>query len=200
MSEPITTEEKYARAVNSSHLEMRPGMDAISVIIAAGWVRDGLGTILYRLRTEHDAAKGDIRRIASQHEASPTDAALVAGKLKSLHSATLAVRRFAINSAKRHAGLLRYHGDDAPEIAVRALGYWLDPLCHSCNGRGFLGGSGVPVEVCKHCHGSGRTLPRLSKTEAGQHFGYLLISEFERKTTRVGELIKRHLRQVDPHL
>jgi hypothetical protein len=195
MSEPITTEEKYARAVNSSHLEMRPGMDAISVIIAAGWVRDGLGTILYRLRTEHDAAKGDIRRIASQPEASQTDAALVAGKLKSLHSATLAVRRFAINSAKRHAGLLRYHGDDAPEVAVRALGYWLDPLCHSCNGRGFSGGTGTPVEVCKHCHGSGRTLPRLSKTEAGQQFGYLLISEFERKTTRVGELIKRHLRQ-----
>ena len=195
MTEPITTEERYARAIGSSHLEVTPHMDAISVIIAAGWVKENLGTILYRLRTEHDAAKGDIRRIASQPEASQTDAALVAGKLKSLHSATLAVRRFAINSAKRHAGLLRYHEDDAPEVAVRALVYWLDPLCHSCNGRGFSGGTGTPVEVCKHCHGSGRTLPRLSKTEAGQQFGYLLISEFERKTCRVGELIKRHLRQ-----
>jgi len=195
MSEPITTEERYARAIGSSHLDVTPHMDAISVIIDAGWVRDGLGTILYRLRTEHDSAKGDLRRIARQKEANPTDTALVAGKLKSLHSATLAVRRFAINSAKRHAGRLRYHGDDAPEIGVRALGYWLDPLCHSCNGRGFSGGSGTPVEVCKHCHGSGRTLPRLSKDKAGQEFGYLLISEFERKTTRVGELIKRHLRQ-----
>lgn len=195
MSEPISTEEKYARAVNSSHLEMKPGMDAISVIIAAGWVRDGLGTILYRLRTEHDAAKGNLRRIAALPEVSSADANLVASQLKSLHAATLAVRRFAINSAKRHAGRMRYHGDDAPEVGVRALGYWLDPLCHTCNGRGFLGGSGVPVEVCKHCHGSGRTLPKLSKSEAGQQFGYLLISEFERKTTRVGEQIKRYLRQ-----
>lgn len=195
MSEPITTEEKYARAVNSSHLEMRPGMDAISIIIAAGWVRDGLGTILYRLRTEHDVAKGNLRRIANQQTVSHTDASMVAGQLKSLHAATLAVRRFAINSAKRHAGALRYHGDDAPEIATRALAYWLDPLCHTCNGRGFLGGSGVPVEVCKHCHGSGRMLPRLSKSKAGQDFGYLLISEFERKTSRVGEQIKRYLKQ-----
>jgi hypothetical protein len=170
-------------------------MDAISVIIAAGWVRDGLGTILYRLRTEHDVAKGNIRRYLKMDAPSQIDAAQIASQLKSLHSATLAVRRFAINSAKRHAGRLRYHGDDAPEIGVRALGYWLDPLCHSCNGRGFSGGSGTPVEVCKHCHGSGRTLPRLSKDKAGQEFGYLLISEFERKTTRVGELIKRHLRQ-----
>ena len=195
MSEPITTEEKYARAVTSSHLEMLPGMDAISIIIAAGWVRDGLGTILYRLRTEHDCAKGNLRRMANQHHISPSDVHLIASQLKSLHSATLAVRRFAINSAKRHAGRLRYHGEDAPEIGTRALGYWLDPLCHSCNGRGFLGGSGVPVEVCKHCHGSGRTLPKLSKSKEGQEFGYLLISEFERKTTRVGEQIKRYLKQ-----
>ncbi len=195
MSEPITTEERYARAIGSSHLEVTPHMDAISVIIAAGWVRDGLGTILYRLRTEHDAARGNLRRLSNPHAISQTDAQLVAAQLKSLHSATQAVRRFAIKSAKRHAGLLRYHGDDAPEVGVRALGYWLDPLCHSCNGRGFSGGTGTPVEVCKHCHGSGRTLPRLSKTEAGQQFGYLLSSEFERKTCRVGELIKRHLRQ-----
>lgn len=195
MSEPITTEEKYARAVNSSHLEMRPGMDAISIIIAAGWVRDGLGTILYRLRTEHDVAKGNLRRMARAQEISQADTHLVASQLKSLHSATLAVRRFAINSAKRHAGRLRYHGEDAPEIGVRALGYWLDPLCHACNGRGFSGGTGTPVEVCKHCHGSGRTLPRLSKAKEGQEFGYLLISEFERKTNRVGEQIKRYLRQ-----
>ena len=195
MSEPISTEEKYARAVNSSHLEMRPGMDAVSVIIAAGWVRDGLGTILYRLRTEYDCAKGNLRRIANNETISSADAHLVASQLKSLNSATLAVRRFAINSAKRHAGRLRYHGEDAPEIGTRALGYWLDPLCHSCNGRGFLGGSGVPVEVCKHCHGSGGTLPRLSKSKAGQEFGYLLISEFERKVCRVGEQIRRYLKQ-----
>lgn len=195
MSEPITTEEKYARAVNSSHLEMRPGMDAVSVIIAAGWVRDGLGTILYRLRTEHDCAKGNLRRIANNETISSADAHLVASQLKSLHSATLAVRRFAINSAKRHAGQLRYHGEDAPEIATRALAYWLDPLCHHCGGRGFCGGTGTPVEVCRHCHGTGRTQPRFSKSEAGQQFAYLLISEMERKTARVGEQIKRYLKQ-----
>lgn len=177
MSEPITTEEKYARAVNSSHLEMRPGMDAVSVLIAAGWVRDSLGTSLYRLRAEYDT----VRRTGEAP--------------KTLHSVTQAVRRFAINSAKRHAGSLRYHGDDAPEIAERALAYWLDPLCHHCNGRGFCGGVGTPVEVCRHCHGTGRTQPRFSKSEAGQQFAYLLISEMERKTARVGEQIKRYLKQ-----
>jgi len=178
MSDPITTEERYARAASSSHLEVTPHMDAISVIIAAGWVRDSLGTMLYRLKVDFDAAKA-CRRTP-----------------QGLPHALEAVERFAIRQGRRHAARMAYRQDDAGDIGARALMYWLDPLCGHCHGRGFCGGSGEPVELCKHCHGSGRTLPKLGKTEDGQHFGYLLVSEFERKTARVGELIKRHLRNA----
>jgi hypothetical protein len=59
--EPPTTAELYGRAVTSSHLRttlFRSG--AIDYVIAAGLLKHGLGTTLYRLRGEYDALRGEI--------------------------------------------------------------------------------------------------------------------------------------------
>lgn len=53
-------EERYGRALESSHL--RPNSEQtgdVDLLIAAGWVSDSLGTMLYRLRLEYDATRGE---------------------------------------------------------------------------------------------------------------------------------------------
>jgi hypothetical protein len=54
-------EERYSRAINSSHLEVTEFAGDIDSLVAAGWVRDSLATTLYRLRVEFDAC--DMRSI-----------------------------------------------------------------------------------------------------------------------------------------
>lgn len=58
----LTVDERYATAVDSSHLEVEPDRRCdVDMLIAAGWVRDGLGTSLYRLRVEWDAVQTEHR-------------------------------------------------------------------------------------------------------------------------------------------
>lgn len=54
-----TLPERYARAMQSTHLEVLVDERcSVDLLVAAGWVKDGLGTMLYRLRTEYDAVRG----------------------------------------------------------------------------------------------------------------------------------------------
>lgn len=47
-------DERYATALNSSHLEMSlEKRGAVDLLVAAGWVRDDLGTRLFRLRKDY---------------------------------------------------------------------------------------------------------------------------------------------------
>lgn len=50
-------EERYARATETTNLTVEERRGAVDLLIAAGWVLDGLGTSLYRLRTEYDGAR-----------------------------------------------------------------------------------------------------------------------------------------------
>ena len=62
-----TLVEQYSRAIGSSHLEVSARTRGdVDVLIAAGWVTNHLGTMLYRLAAEFDAAKGEQTR-ARQH-------------------------------------------------------------------------------------------------------------------------------------
>lgn len=54
-------EERYARSIQSSHLEVTIYPGDVDALIASGWIRDGLATTLYRLRVEFDAC--DMRSI-----------------------------------------------------------------------------------------------------------------------------------------
>jgi hypothetical protein len=77
MIEPTTLAEKYARAINSSHLEVcerRRG--DVDLLIAAGWVPEHVGTMLYRLAVEFDEARGDTAIVRRNHT----------GQLQQVHS------------------------------------------------------------------------------------------------------------------
>ena len=50
--------ERYATAIETTHLEALLKRCPVDYIIAAGWCHDGLGTQMLRLRTEYDAARG----------------------------------------------------------------------------------------------------------------------------------------------
>ncbi|WP_298235902.1 hypothetical protein [uncultured Azohydromonas sp.] len=55
----ITTEERYSRAITSSHLRAGDAASDVDVLIAAGAMRDELGPLLYRLRVELDGVRGE---------------------------------------------------------------------------------------------------------------------------------------------
>lgn len=61
MTERRDLDERYAGAVQTSHLEVKPIRCDVDYLIAAGWAKDGLGTRLFRLATEWDLAGGDYR-------------------------------------------------------------------------------------------------------------------------------------------
>jgi hypothetical protein len=54
--------ERYGSATQSSHLKMQETRCDVDYLIAAGWLRDGLGAQLYRLRTEYDTVRLDMRK------------------------------------------------------------------------------------------------------------------------------------------
>lgn len=61
MTETRELAERYSRAMHSAHLEVGPGRCDVDYLIAAGVVREGLGTRLFRLASEWDMAAGDYR-------------------------------------------------------------------------------------------------------------------------------------------
>lgn len=60
-----TLEERYSRAMSTSHLEVKDRPGDVDMLIAAGWCKETLGTMLYRLRSEFDAVKGGEHAVAS---------------------------------------------------------------------------------------------------------------------------------------
>ena len=52
-------EERYGSAISSAHLEVMLTRCSVDYLIAAGWARDGIGTKLFRLRSEYDSVRGD---------------------------------------------------------------------------------------------------------------------------------------------
>lgn len=62
MTERIELQERYTRAIDSTHLELTEERGALDYVVAAGWVRDGLGTMLFRLMTEFDSVRGEHRQ------------------------------------------------------------------------------------------------------------------------------------------
>jgi hypothetical protein len=212
-----TISERYARATESSHLEMvADRIGDIDVLTASGWISDGLGTSLYRLRAEWDAVRaeqrqaeaqlrysaaaarklGEMHREAAQRAAE--DAALTARALILVRLGTLAHTRDALGRfADVWATRRRYMKPYAvvAKIAGRALDVWLDPQCPVCTGRMFVGELGGPQAICKACGGTGKRPYTLHETSAGHEFGRSLLAEMDRKTDKVDKRLKAYLSQ-----
>jgi hypothetical protein len=112
-------------------------------------------------------------------------------KLRSLPPVREALFSFAV----AHATRTKFMRNDKAvrEITARALDAWLDPLCHVCSGRGFTGGFLRPMVLCPPCHGSGRRVARLGKTEDGEQFGRSLMNEMDRKTQHVSSRMRQFM-------
>lgn len=173
MSDRIDTEERYARALASTHLETKPHRSAIDTLTAAGWANEPLGLRLMRLKIAWDYARAtgwqDGRSFHRQRA-----------------MALVALSRHAINMAKRHATRSRIRDlETVPSIAEAALDYWLDDICPDCRGRGSHGGAGSKQDICRTCHGSGRkTMPAFEHV-----FALTLLAEMDRKAERARERI-----------
>lgn len=60
-TDPPTIAERYQRATHSSHLRVQERRGDVDYLIAAGWLREGLGAVMYRLRVEYDTVRGEMR-------------------------------------------------------------------------------------------------------------------------------------------
>jgi hypothetical protein len=187
--------ERYARAIESSHLEPEAERRCdVDILIAAGWVKEGLGTTLLRARIEFDGLNKRELALAAD---SLTARVYTLASMPTLPKVRNMLGDYAVVLATRRSFM-------APDAAVltiagRALDLWLDPSCHHCDGRGFSGGYQAPMVMCGHCHSSGRrTLHFGPRGEEGHQFGRLLMNEMDRKTQYVERRMRDFLKDWKP--
>lgn len=186
-------EEKYARSIQSSHLEVTEFVGDVDSLIAAGWIQESLATQLYRLRVEFDRC--DKKALAAS-AGSLTDRVLVLSRMTSLIGLRTALFSFTAGVALRHG----IKNVDVMSAMASAMDVWLDPNCPRCDGRGSNGGYGKPSVLCVGrggCSGSGKRRARY-ESDAAHLLGELLLTEISRKTARVNDLMKRFTSQQPP--
>ena len=218
-----TIGERYSSATESSNLRAHPDRPGdVDLMIASGWIADGLATSLYRLRSEFDAVKAEHERIEPElqrqielarmaekderlgievgkaiRQQAKTDALtarlFVLMHLKSLSPCVQRVGNFALAQAARKG--LR-ESVDTGKIAGRVLDVLLDPNCHHCDGRGFNGGThrGEPQVLCKPCRGSGHRRDTVGKTDRERAFAMHLLAQLESVLSDVDRKMRAFLR------
>ena len=185
-----TLAERYSRAMESSHLEVKPERGDVDFLIAAGWTGESLGTDLYRTRMEFDGLN---KRELAQADTSLIARVMALAQMGSLGQTKQTLGRFAM----AHATRAKFNGSAESVMAITgvALDVWLDPNCHHCTGRGFTGGFTSPMAWCSPCQHTGNRRVRLAKSEDAHQFGRSLLNEMDRKCNRVTGLMKRFLAQ-----
>lgn len=202
MSDTPTLEERHACAVHAKRLDSEL-TGAAKTIVRAAWSGETLGGLLLRLKAEFDLIRTNAARVeravCSTRNPPPdvwsvvlTELGLLRMQLPSLTPALEALTSHALRQSRRHAARMRYDQPlEIPGIAMAALGAWLSPSCGHCTGRGVLGSTGGPMAVCRHCGGTGLRAARLHASHDGHEFGRALLTEIERKATRVLEQAAR---------
>lgn len=188
-SDVPTMMERYARALESSHLEMNlERRTQLDVVIAAGWAGDELGARLLRLRAEFDS----VDRSALAHVDGEVAKAMMSGTLNALRPAMALLYRYALRRAAR----VDYRAQEKTiyMIAGHTLAWWLSPHCATCTGRGQVGVFGRPMAICKHCGGTGHRFPRLGKNDKAHDFGRDLHDRMQLKVEQVSRAMARFLK------
>lgn len=184
----MSIEERYGRAINSSHLEVKDTAGDVDVLIAAGWCGDGLGAMLTRLRIEFDAVRGTI----SAAEIGETNRRmLVMMRLRTLREVTAAINEMAAHLARGR----EWPAEVVRGLAWRALSAWLDPNCQHCTGRGFTGGYDGPHVLCRPCGGSGSRRANIGRNDAEREFAARIGVVLEREAGAVKTQMQRYLRE-----
>lgn len=109
-----TLPERYAGAIDSSHLEVLPTRCSVDYLVAAGWVQETLGTALFRLRTEFDAVRGD-------HRLASVVSSEAAHEVRTMTAHAARIRRLAGQEDADSARRYRMDGDaDVSEARAQA--------------------------------------------------------------------------------
>ncbi len=170
-----TIGERYSTACVSSDLRLREVRSDVDYLIAAGLSSSEFGATLFRLRSEFDTVKAQIK---GQGATALIDRVLILSALGSLATARQQLGGYAITIATRRSFM--EPDDKVLKLAGRALDLFLDPTCDKCEGRGKNGGYGSPEILCRACGGSGRRhVSQATKVEAHISFVQNLISFME---------------------
>lgn len=121
--------ERYSRALESTHLELvLDERCSVDMLIACGWVKETLGTELFRLRSEFDAVRGAQHQAQANWQQSMAlvsdlmhSAAADAGRAGQYQAAAQAVREDAENAQLTAKALILVHLKSLPG-ARAALG------------------------------------------------------------------------------
>lgn len=191
-NEVPTIGERYSKATESSDLRVRAERRGdVDALIAAGWIKDGLGPTLYRLLVEFDTVRAQLRGAASL---SRIDRLLVLDRLKSLRLAHVALRVFAIEQAEEQ----RFFRPDRIVwfLTDRVLGVFLDPTCPHCAGRGFNGGShrGEPQVLCRPCRGAGHRRDQIGRDDQERAFAQHLLGQLDVTLDEVDRQMRAFMR------
>lgn len=111
---PPTISERYTRAIGASSLRLSAASGAVDLLIAAGWIEDGLATSVYRLMAEYDEARGQLR--IAGHEQSR----IARARVEAQQGARDASRRAAKEWRTADVGPHRGPQHDGDEEALKA--------------------------------------------------------------------------------
>lgn len=190
------TPERYASATSSSHLRVELQPCDIDPIIAAGWVKVGLSTELYRLMVEVDGA--DQRLLTGLLAGSRLDYALLKARLRHLGPAQ---RELVGYAHKLRARFPEVDIQQVLPIALAVLYQFLFPVCPECDGRMFQTVPGSPHlshKTCPVCEGTGERALRVPGGRHGAEFAWALKAGVSSKLQVLFEVMSRHLRnQLD---
>ncbi len=188
--------ERYACAIESSNLRtsLDRGCDT-DVLMAAGWAKPDeretlkMGASLYRLRSEFDSAKAEVR---GQGATPMVDLVLALMKMPSLPSVKAELGRWAV----RQATIRAFMEPDKVVLALvgQAMQMFLDPTCQKCNGVGKTGEYGGAMPLCKHCVDGKRTFKLAGRTDQQRAFVQFVLSSMEKSASGAEDSMKRLLR------
>lgn len=210
---PPTVEERYTNAAHTTSLAVNPDRrGAADYLMAAGWSESRLGAALMRLRSEWDGAqkpravsreavdaavtfamgKGvpsqdDYRQARRQHaEWLLHEQKILMGQLKSLPE----VRAALVETVARRGY------ENAEDLAMGTLMWWLDPTCRVCHGRKFeaVKDTGrLSGRLCPACRGSGLRLRDLGIESA------VIVGLLDDFVYRARQSMSKKLRQFPHH-
>lgn len=192
------TPERYASATSSAHLRVEPSPCDIDTIIAAGWVKVGLSTELYRLMVQLD---GVDKRLFMGRDVDPSlvDWVTMAARLSRLPPARRELLDYAHWLARARFPEVRT--EQVLGIAMGVMAQILLPTCPGCEGREYELIPGTPNKshrVCQVCKGSGVRQLKVAGGRAGYEFAAALQAGVESKLSVLFEVMSRHLRnQLD---
>lgn len=194
----MRTEDRYARSITSSHLEVTEFTGDVDSLIAAGWCKESLATMLWRMRVEFDAVD---KQAMARGNCSATDRLMALVHMRSLHPAKEALGRFVMGMATRRN--LTLSTEEQLRLSGRILNQWLDPLCKACRGVKFktVPGSGrLSAMPCDACEGTGRVgLQFTGNTEEEEvQFTRDVLEDMDRKMEHVARLMGGFLRERGP--